>query len=417
MALIKVYVRELEQGMYVAELDRPWLQTPLPFQGFFIRDRADIEELARHCNYVYIDVNPEARPTTPSPAAAGGITISHDRPALVAPAAGSEIPVPRPGRYQDAVPMEEELARARQVRQRVASVVNDIMDVARSGRAINSEVVRETVGAMIDSILRNPDAMAWLTQLRERRSPIYRHAINCSVWMIIFGRALGLDRETLEHLAMIGLLFDVGKGRLPQDLITRRQPLNPEDEALLRRHVEYGVAVLEGSAGIHPQVITGVWSHHERFDGSGYPNRLRGAEIPTFGAMAGIVDWYESSVHPYDSEIALSSIEAIEQLQQMRGTKYQPEIVDQFVQAIGLYPTGTLVELSSGEVGIIVAQNRARRLQPKVVVVTNAAKERLEAFHTIDLLMQKTHGSTKELRIVKSLQMGAYGIDPKELYL
>ncbi|HET8552208.1 MAG TPA: HD domain-containing phosphohydrolase [Gammaproteobacteria bacterium] len=423
ISLVKLKVQELKPGMYVAELDRPWLDTPFLFQGFTIRSNDEIEELARHCQYVFIDVELGAPPVDRPAAAAGETTTSKvqrttpaDAPVFTAPAAVDSIK-PRPGRYQDAVPMEEELVEAKQVRRHITSVVNDIMSAARAGNAIDSVALREALNSMVDSIIRNPDAMAWLTQLRERKSLIYQHAINCSVWMIIFGRSLGLDRSALENLAMVGLLFDVGKSRLPPGLVTRKPPLSPEDAAQLRRHVDYSIEILQKTPGISPQVVAGVWSHHEHFDGTGFPNGLRGTDIPVFGRMAGIVDWYQATIKPYDGRPATASIQAVEQLHQMRDKKFQAEIVDQFVQAVGVYPTGTLVELNSGEVGVVIAQNRTRRLQPKVMVIMNAARERLESFEPVDLMMQSEHRAGEELRIISSLEAGAYGIDPAELYL
>ncbi|HET6725620.1 MAG TPA: HD domain-containing phosphohydrolase [Gammaproteobacteria bacterium] len=420
LSLIKLKVQDLKPGMYVAELDRPWLDTPFLFQGFTIRSEDEIEELSRHCQYVFIDIELGAPPVEKAPAkqAEAGTTsrVTSSPPPFRAPPAVDSIK-PRHGRYQDALPMEEELPVAKEVRKHIASVVDDVMKAARAGNPIDSASLREALNSMIDSILRNPDAMAWLTQLRERQSLVYQHAINCAVWMIIFGRSLGLERSVLEDLSMIGMLFDIGKSRLPPGLITRTPPLSPEDESLIRRHVDYSVEILQNTPNINQQVIAGVWAHHEHFDGSGYPNGLRGSDIPVFARMAGIVDWYQATIKPYSAAPAMSSIQAIEKLHQMRGRQFQAEIVDQFVQAVGVYPTGTLVELNSGEVGVVIAQNRTRRLQPKIMIIMNKAKERLESFESIDLLMQSEHRSGEELRIVSSLESGAYGIDPAELYL
>lgn len=426
MSLLKLKVHELKPGMYVSELDRPWLDTPFLFQGFTIRANDEIDELARHCQHVFIDIElgdapdlvnhrPAANDVSVSVNGRSGSDSTSPPSIHMAPVVDSV--KSRSRRYPDTVPMEEELVEAKQVRKRVIDIVNDIMAAAHSDGALDGVTLRAALNPMIDSILRNPDAMTWLTQLRERQSLIYQHAINCSVWTIVFGRSLGLDREVIENLAMVGLLFDVGKSRLPPGLITRRPPLSPEDNTLLKRHVEYGVEILQKTTGINQQVIAGVWAHHELFDGTGYPNGLRGTDIPAFGRMAAVVDWYESAVKPYDGRSALSSIQAIERLHGMRDKKYQAEMVDQFVQAIGVYPTGTLVELNSGEVGVVIAQNRTRRLQPKVLVIMNADKERLDAFESVDLLIQSEHRSGQELRIVSNLETGAYGINPAELYL
>lgn len=409
--LVKVEVHDLRPGMYVAKLDRPWLDTPFLFQGFAIRGKEQLEQLAAHCEHVYIDVERDLRQKVPAqPQRATAINLSSG--VSEADIAGSQ-----DSYYHDTRSMEKELGKARVARTQVSTLVADLVESTRAKRALDGATVRRAVAPMVESIVRNADAMAWLTQIRERRSLVYQHAINCSVWMIVFGRSMGLGRATLEDLGMIGLLFDLGKSRLPPGLITRTPPLPEKENALLKTHVKHGVAILKQMKGVSHRVQMAVMTHHERFNGSGYPNGLSGKNIPVYGRMAGLVDWYQSHVRPYDGTVALSSVQAIAQLHQMRSRLFQAELVDRFVQAIGVYPTGTLVELNSGEIGAVIAQNPSRRLQPIVMVVTNAAKKRLRTFEKQDLSVQSEHraGTTRELKIVGSCKAGAYGIDPATL--
>lgn len=404
----KICTADLRPGMYVSRLDRPWLETPFLFQGFLIRDKAETGELARLCRHVYIDVE-------------RGEAVDHsliDPPLATAHALAKAAdhasikPV-----YTDTATLDEEIQQARVVYRHATDTINTIMEDVRSGRNISMAGVKEVATGMIGSILRNPDAILWLSKLKNRDSYTYTHALNACSLAIAFGRHLGLPVADLEHLAVGALLFDIGKMRLPEELLNKPGRLTAAEFAAMQLHVEYSVEQMQKIHGISRVSIDIAQSHHERYDGSGYPHKLIGDRTPVFARIAAIVDCYDAitSERPYAR--ALSPHEAIRSLYEWRNVDFQDELVEQFIQCLGVYPIGTLVELSDGEVGIVLSQNRLRRLRPKVLMILDREKIAFSAPPVIDLMMQTGEPSGMSLEIVATLAPGTYGIDPCEFYL
>jgi hypothetical protein len=179
----------------------------------------------------------------------------------------------------------------------------------------------------------------------------------------------------------------------------------------MKKHVDHGMEILKGIPGINEDILWTVRTHHERFDGSGFPLGLRGNQIPLLGKIAGIVDFFDAVTMPRYDERALSPAEAMARLHNMRDAEFQSELVEEFIQAIGIYPAGTLIELSTGEVGIITEQNPDRRLRPRLLLILDRDKRALKKVHEIDLLSYTKDGDGKPVDIQKGLPDGAYDID------
>lgn len=161
-----------------------------------------------------------------------------------------------------------------------------------------------------------------------------------------------------------------------------------------------------------------VAGHHERYNGTGYPQGLAGSQIPVFARIAGVVDTYDAMTTPRPYAPPMSTYDAMRQLNKLAGIEFPVEVFEQFVQAIGVFPVGTLVELNTGEVGIVIAQNRVRRLRPKIMLLLDSDKAPLAEFHVVDLRKQLANaGGETSLWIERGLSPGDYGIDPSEYYL
>jgi HD-GYP domain-containing protein (c-di-GMP phosphodiesterase class II) len=223
-----------------------------------------------------------------------------------------------------------------------------------------------------------------------------------------------LPRESLISLGTGALLFDVGKAKLPEGLLNKPGRLSPDEYHVMQKHVEYGVDIVTRITGSSVEMIDMVKAHHERFDGSGYPLGIRGSDIPLFGRVAGILDCYDAITSDRSYQRAISPHQALRVLYSARNTAFQEELVEQFIQCLGVYPTGSLVEMVSGEVGIVIGQNRVRRLRPKVMLILDQNKVAMKNFETIDLDHEMPE---KNLEIASVLPPGTYGINPKEFYL
>jgi HD-GYP domain-containing protein (c-di-GMP phosphodiesterase class II) len=212
-------------------------------------------------------------------------------------------------------------------------------------------------------------------------------------------------------------LLDIGKAGVPEDLLNSAESLSPDDLPRVRAHVQVSLKIMD-EAGIHNPVVRDmVLTHHERIDGSGYPDGLTLTNIPLFGRIAAVIDSYDAMTSERPYRPAVSRHEALQQLYRAHETLYQSEVVEQFLQCLGVYPTGSLVELSNGKVGIVMEQNQARRLQPRLLLLLDANKERYARFPEIDLLQHAQAHPDQPIRIVSALEPNAYGLDPRALYL
>jgi len=271
--------------------------------------------------------------------------------------------------------------------------------------------LRKSVEPIVDSISRNPDACLWVNRLKQHDQYTYQHSLSASMWAVSLGRQVGLPRQDLRSLAMGCLLMDVGKLRVDPDLLQAERELTTEEAAKVAGHVGHGLEILTECGILNQDVIDMVAHHHERYDGSGYPNGLAGDDIPPFARIAAIVDTYDALTTHRQYASAIAPSDAIKLLYNSRDEDFQAELVESFIQAIGIYPAGTLVELSSGEVGVVVAEYRIRRLRPKVMVLLDANKNKLSAATIIDLQEEGDDPSVPALSIKKSLEPKAYNID------
>jgi len=270
---------------------------------------------------------------------------------------------------------------------------------------------------MIDSITRNPAAFSWLKAIKHQDNYAYQHALGCSVWAASFGRHLGMDRTELGELALSGLLFDVGKTRVPAAVLVSNEPLAERDLQLVREHVQHGLDILDGSPGISPRILEAVATHHERHDGSDYPNGLIGSQIPMPGRIIGLIDSYDAITSTRPFMQSRSPHHAVMELYQGRDVLFQAELVEQFIQTCGIYPSGSLVELSDGRVCVVTSVHSLKRLRPSVMLLLDAGKKPLSEFQPLDLSEVRTGVDGETLSIKRGLPEGAYGIDPAELFL
>ncbi|MDH4048965.1 MAG: HD-GYP domain-containing protein [Gammaproteobacteria bacterium] len=429
---LKIDSNQLEVGMYVAQLDRPWLETPFLFQGFYIRSQDEITELQKYCKNVFVHresipedskLNPRsrARPDDEKVKSESRKTSRFSLRNLFRPSEPpeSDDQFARTGTfYHDSATLKEELQTASGVHEEAVNTVHDVMNQLSNSENLDVPRLRTAVTPMVNSILRNPAALACLVRMQKKGSYIYRHSLASSVWATILGRHIGLSRDDLNVIALGAMLLDVGKTRIPDGILQKPQELSDTEAKLMRRHVEFGLDILHESKDVDPRVIEMVAYHHERYNGTGYPKGLKGSELPVFGRIAGVVDAYDAMITPRPYAEPMSSYDALRQLRVLADVEFQAEIIDQFTQAIGVFPTGTLVELNTGDVAVVTRQNKIRRLRPEVMIIMDSDKKLLESFKVMDLNSESvTDNGMHSLWIERGLPPGSFGIDPTELYL
>jgi HD-GYP domain-containing protein (c-di-GMP phosphodiesterase class II) len=416
---IPIDVSKVAEGMYVSKLDRPWLETPFIFQGFEIREQAEIDMLQRYCSMVYID----AERGQLSDDQVRRLIQMQRQPRKSSPQQPSRRKAKEPGKlirwlqklltriglYRQAVTLASSGTLAKHHKQ--------MMDRATIRGNVHTGELRRAVQPAIDSVLRNPNALAWTVFSRKRSSEKYNRSVGTAIWCLMFGRHLNFDRDMLEDLAMGGMLLDIGNSMLPKSIAATSGAITEEQKNLLRQHAEFGAKILADSQGVAQPVADMVRCHHERFDGSGYPQGVLGNQIPPFGRIAGIADCYDAmtSETPYSKPMA--AYDAARALNDMRGRDFATEVVEQFLATMGMFPVASLVELNEGSVAVVLEQNPNNVLRPKVLLLLDQNRTPLPQPRVVemrDLPLDATQSGA--LWIVSGHEHGAFGIDPAKIF-
>lgn len=402
MTKIKLDVAGLKVGMYVTDLDRPWLESPFLFQGFKLRDADEIDTIRSVCEYVYVD--PERSDVE--------IPLGHASFKVTAPDNDKKktrraAPVPYTASF------EEEIRAAREVHDESRAYVNHLFDDVRAGKAVNVSGARAVVRAMVDSILRNPDALALLSNLKDKNEHSVAHSINVCILCLAFGRFLGMPKELLHELGMGALLHDIGEMRVPEEILENPGLLSKEDNQVLQTHTDHGQTILSGTKGIPPSAIEIAQNHHERLNGKGYPRGIVGDDIGYLTKIVAIVDVYDSVTTPHTSKPSLSTTDALKNMYDWRNSLFDSDLVEQFIQCLGIYPIGSVVELNTGEVGIVISISVEQRLLPKLMLVRTAEKKPYLPPRIINLAQYAPVGDGLKYEVRKVVSADAYGIDLK----
>lgn len=408
---IEISVDNLKPGMYVCDLDRPWLGTPYLLQGILIESQDDIDELARHCTYVYVDRDKSEIFVDPPRKVS-------DAPQRIPDVDTLKIPFLRAETYTDTCTAEEELPAARQAYEFAANLFSEINTNIKSNTKLDIHATHVVVDALRESILRNPDAALLLTRLKTTGEELYDSAINTSVQLLAFGRHLGLPRKELSSLGLGGLLMDIGKLQLPKEIqIKSGVFLNSSEHKLVKQHVSYGESIITQSGDIPEAVHKIVTQHHERENGNGYPHGLYANQLHVYARMAAIVDCYEELIVERLGMPAASPFHALKELRENSNRGLNSTLVEQFAQCIGIFPVGSLVELNTGEIAIVLTHNRTQRFLPNIMIIYDAKKQPYDNPLTLDLRSAGPGPGGVPYTINGDLPQGVYGIDTKQYYL
>ncbi|MBE9568127.1 MAG: HD-GYP domain-containing protein [Proteobacteria bacterium] len=405
----KVNVAYLKLGMYVSNLDRPWIDTPFLLEGFSIQTEDDLSALSQYCSYVYIDTD----------RGIGASQYIEDAPRLKTnPYLERFLQDNRKKvEYENTRSTKEELPSAKVALEDASNQVAHIMEDVKDGKNLNIEAVRGVVEPILDSIIRNSEAYMWLSMMQKKSAYTYSHSVDNCALAIAFGRFMGLPKKDLRTLAIGLLMMDMGNVHVPEGILNKKGRLTEAEYRIVKKHVGHGVEILKTTKGMNEDITNIALTHHERFDGSGYPGALQGTQIPVYGRMAAIIDCYDAmtSNRPYSA--AKSAYAALQNIYNWRGTAFQPELVEQFLQCIGVYPTGSLVEMTNGSVAIVLEQNLTQRMRPKIMLILDEDKAHLAEYKIMNLTEQFEDASKLPLNIYRGLDPGAYDIDPTEYYL
>lgn len=285
-----------------------------------------------------------------------------------------------------------------------------LLDALKNGEVVDIAPLEEMADEMVDSIFKNPDAMIFLSRIREKDTYLMEHSLNVGMLLANFGRFLKLSRQTIKELLVGGLLHDTGKIMVPDEILHKPGRLIVDEFAIMKKHVEYSVQFLDKSAGISKIVRTVAANHHERLDGLGYPRGLKGMELCLVSRISTIVDVFDALTADRCYKKGMQATQAFHILLQGAGTQFDETLVKQFIKCMGIYPIGSLVKLKTGKLAFVIESNTEAPLRPVVKIIYSTTGQHYLDAKIVDL----ARNATEEIENV--VHPKAYGIDISKFY-
>ncbi len=391
-----IRVDQLQMGMYVHDLNCDWMEHGFLRPRFLLKTETDLERI-RRLGIRELAIDPDkGNDVSQTPSLTEADTA-------MAPTLSVE---PRP------ISLSDERVQAKRIHQEAIDVVHGLMEDARLGQQIDLERANPVIGKMVDSIFRNQDALLGLTRIRHIDRYTFEHSVNVTVLMVSFACSLELERSLIHDIGLGALLHDIGKTQVPSAILNKPDRLTAEEFRVMRAHVVHSRDILAAAPGIPAAALAVAAEHHERLDGSGYPDGKAGAQISRPGQMAAIVDVYDAITSDRIYHKGMEPPLALRKLLEWSPHRFDPQLVQQFIRCVGIYPIGTLVRLRSGRLGIVIESSREGLFQPVVRVFMDTKHRRYLAVEDVDLSRQRK-GSEERIGGVESPEQ--WRISPEEL--
>ncbi|MDH4224929.1 MAG: HD domain-containing protein [Deltaproteobacteria bacterium] len=384
--LKKITINQLIPGMFIDHLDRSWLSMDLISPR--VKSREDVEKLkAMGVAEVYID--PVKGNDLPD-----SLGLAQKALSGAVPAAGST--------YLG------EISGAHGVYQDAQSAVTQMMRMVQRGEAPSMATVRSTVEKMIDSILRNRDALTSLVTLKENNQSVFQHCIRVAILSLAVGSHIGFNIKDMKTLGMGAMLHDIGKMKLPRQVAEKTAPLNEQEYQKYKEHALLGARLLDDSQEIEKNALLILLHHHERPDGTGFPQGLSNDTISAYARIVSIADAFDNLLHKPQSTEQLTPHDTLHILRQWGGKALDGDLVEQFIAAMGIYPAGSLVRLSDHRLAIVLSSKNNSSIQPRVWIVFDANQRMLPLGEMVDLSALSVK---PPLTVVEAVNPGRLGFD------
>ncbi len=376
--LKKITVMQIRQGMHIKKFCGSWMDHPFWRTGFVLEEVKDIELIrASSIKEVWIDCSK-------------GIDVADGEVAISEAKTDAQVDnetrlAALPEQEPTLIPASAEYARASRICRQSKRAVSSMFREARLGKAVDTSVVKELVGEISASIMRNPTALISLARIKTADDYTYMHSVAVCALMIALAKQLGLDHEQTRSAGAAGLLHDLGKSMIPPEILNKPGKLTDREFAVIKTHPEEGLKLLLGSTGVDEVALDVVLHHHEKLNGTGYPKGLKSADISLFAKMGAVCDIYDAvtSNRPYKTE--WDPADSLGKMAGWTDGHLDPDVFKAFVQCVGIYPVGSLVRLESGRLGVITEQSRKSLLKPVIkVFYSTVSQARIEP-HILDL--------------------------------
>jgi len=394
----KINTDQIKVGMYIHDLNCGWMGHSFLKNRFAVRDDRTIRKIwDAGIKEVYIDTDRGDDVLTGQ--TADEVSASLDRRILEIAAQDQEM--------DDRVSLVEEAPRARRIHTEANRIIRSLMEDVRLGKQIELEKVEPMVENVADSIFRNPNALLPMTMLKDHDNYTFQHSVSVCALMVAFSREMDLPRDVILRIAVGALLHDLGKAQIPDEILNKPGKLTDEEFIIMKEHAIHSVRLLSDMPGITSLELEVAGQHHERFDGSGYPHRLIREDISLYGQMAAIVDVYDAISSDRVYHKGLSPTISLKKILEWSDHHFNPTLAQKFIRSVGIYPSGTLVRLDSGRMGVVIQQKEKNILEPLVRVFFNSHQSRYIQPEIIDL-------SRVQDRVASCEDYGKWNIDPKQ---
>lgn len=360
--LKKISISQLQPGMYVHDLDCGWLEHPF-FRSRFIAKDVEIIRKVRDANIEHLIIDTDK-----------GLDCVEEaedevRTSLQANMAASS------GRHADdgkQVSAADEIDNARLIYKEATGVIHSLLEDVRLGKQVELQHIEPVTEKIVNSVFRNKDALISLTRIKERDHYTFMHSVSVSGLMASFALDRGMTRQRIKEVVLGGLLHDVGKMRVPLEILNKPDRLTDEEFIIMKSHAQLGIDLLSTVSGLSQDALDVAAMHHERFDGTGYPKGLKGDEISEIGQMSAIIDVYDALTSVRCYKEAWEPSFTLKKLLEWGGTHFNRELVGNYIRCLGIYPVGSLVQLRSGLVGIVREQYEKDLLRPDLRIIYNS---------------------------------------------
>lgn len=390
----RIATSELRIGMFIHDLDCGWMEHPFLKNKFKVDNGQIVQKIASAgIRHVYIDTaqgkDLESAPTLQE--VNQGLQQQLEE-------AVEDVTADQP------VSVAEERDRAQRLFREATSVIRNLMEDTRVGKQVEIASMDPLAEKMVQSAFRNHHALTGISRIKTKDEYTFMHCVSVAGLMISFAQEQGLAEETIHQVAIGGLIHDIGKTLVPQEVLNKPGRLEPEEFEIMKTHVTHSRDILQETTNVSDVAMDVSVLHHERMDGTGYPLGLNGKEISLIGRMSAIVDVYDAltSVRVYKD--AWEPTLALKKLMEWSPAHFDQGLVQHFIKCLGIYPVGSLVQLDSGLVGIVMELGEDM-LRPQLKIIYNAKKKRYEKIRDMDLTKAEND------RVSKTVAPGDFGIN------